>query len=183
MRQGGGKAKGTSFERQVCKMLSVWVTAGLRDDVFWRSAISGGRATVGAKKGKDLSHVSGDICSVHEAGFPLTNAFYIECKSYKNLMLSRMLVEQKGTMVKFWKKTIKQARDNNKLPMLIWKQNLLMVCVCLDDAGWDVFKDQLKTMNISIPSLDLISVTFHRLLKTDFKASSLGRKSRSRLGL
>ena len=46
MRKGGGKEKGSSFERLVCKRMSMWLSKGERDDLFWRSAMSGGRATV-----------------------------------------------------------------------------------------------------------------------------------------
>jgi len=46
MRKGGGKAKGASFERDICRRLSLWVSAGKQEDVFWRSAMSGGRSTV-----------------------------------------------------------------------------------------------------------------------------------------
>src|SRR5215216_6431446 len=38
--------KGPQWEREVCRALSLWVTNGERVDVFWRSAMSGGRATV-----------------------------------------------------------------------------------------------------------------------------------------
>ena len=55
MRKGGGKAKGSSFERLICKELSLWITGGEHQDVFWRSAMSGGRSTVAMKKGDKLA--------------------------------------------------------------------------------------------------------------------------------
>ena len=39
--------KGSEFEREMCKCLSLWWTDSKRDDVFWRSAQSGGRAPRG----------------------------------------------------------------------------------------------------------------------------------------
>jgi hypothetical protein len=51
MRKGGGKQKGSQFERDVCRELSLWVSHGKQEDVYWRSAMSGGRSTVAALKG------------------------------------------------------------------------------------------------------------------------------------
>ena len=37
MRSGGGKQKGSAFEREICKKLSLWFTENERDDIFFRS--------------------------------------------------------------------------------------------------------------------------------------------------
>jgi len=42
-------AKGSSFEREICTILSKWWTNNERDDVFWRTAGSGARATTRSK--------------------------------------------------------------------------------------------------------------------------------------
>ncbi|MBM3120244.1 MAG: hypothetical protein FJ006_12010, partial [Chloroflexi bacterium] len=54
-------SKGASFERDISRQLSLWWTHGERDDVFWRSSMSGGRATVRAKKGQKTAYQNGDI--------------------------------------------------------------------------------------------------------------------------
>ena len=124
MRKGAGKSKGSGFEREVCKLFSLWVTEGSRDDVFWRSAISGGRATVHQAKGRNLSHVSGDMCAVHPDGYPFVKKFYVECKFYRNLNLEAFLLgEQQGLLSKFWVSTKQQAQSYNKRPLLIARQN------------------------------------------------------------
>ena len=123
MRPGGGKSKGASFEREVCKKLSLWVSHGEREDLFWRSAMSGGRATVGARKGKDLSHQAGDICSVHSDGHKLTDAFFFECKHVKSLQLDQFLIKGTGTLAGFWTKAKQEAKRHNKIPIIIAKQN------------------------------------------------------------
>lgn len=125
MKKGQGKRKGNAFEREVCRELSLWVTSGKRDDVLWRSAMSGGRATVHAKKGRDLGHVAGDICSVADEGRALLEVFLLECKFYRDLNAARLLFDGTGGRLHdFWLKTVEQARFYNKLPMLIAKQNL-----------------------------------------------------------
>lgn len=75
-----GNNKGSSFERKICKRLSLWWTNGERDDVFWRSAQSGGRATFRAQKGKTTFGSYGDIAAVDPIGLPLLKVFTMELK-------------------------------------------------------------------------------------------------------
>lgn len=72
--------KGGDFEREVCKKLSLWWTGGERDDVFWRSSQSGGRATQRKKKGLSTYGSYGDIAAVDPIGEPLLRLFTIELK-------------------------------------------------------------------------------------------------------
>jgi len=72
--------KGSSFERKICKRLSKWWTDGKRDDIFWRSSQSGGRATQRAKKGQRTFGSYGDITAVDPVGQPLMRMFTIELK-------------------------------------------------------------------------------------------------------
>lgn len=76
--------KGSCFERELCKQLSLWWTKGLglvpRDDIFWRSSQSGGRATQRAKSGKTTFGSYGDIAFVDPIGAPLLKLFTIELK-------------------------------------------------------------------------------------------------------
>ena len=126
-----GKAKGSLFERNICKQLSRWVTRGKKEDVFWRSAMSGGRATRAASQGKDLSRQAGDICAVAPEGHDLTNVYYIECKHYRDLAIDSFFIKQSGILTKFWLKTVKEARKYKKSPMLIAKQNNMPTLVIL----------------------------------------------------
>lgn len=72
--------KGGEFERHICKTLSLWWTEQERDDVFWRSSQSGGRATQRLKQGKATFGSYGDIAAVDPIGIALTSVFTIECK-------------------------------------------------------------------------------------------------------
>lgn len=75
-----GRGKGSQFERDLCRQLSLWWTNGSRDDVFWRSAQSGGRATFRAKKGKQTFGSYGDIAATDPIGRPLLDLMTIEAK-------------------------------------------------------------------------------------------------------
>jgi len=80
VRPGGGHEKGASFEREVCKQLSSWWTGGERDDVFWRTPQSGGRATRRAQKGQKTAGHYGDILAVDHVGQPLIDFMTFELK-------------------------------------------------------------------------------------------------------
>lgn len=84
MKAGRGKRKGSGFERLLCTQLSQWWTGGQRDDVFWRTAGSGARATVRARKGKKTQPHCGDICAIDPIGKPLTDVFAVELKRGHN---------------------------------------------------------------------------------------------------
>jgi len=127
MKQGGGKRKGGTFERLICAKLSLWVSGGRNRDLFWRSAMSGGRATVGQRKGHRVSRVAGDICATAPEGHALTNVLYFELKSYKRLFLERFLLTGTGKLADFWRKTCREARKHHRHPVLIAKENGLPV--------------------------------------------------------
>lgn len=162
MRPGGGKQKGNAFERQVCKDLSLWISNGKRDDLLWRSAISGGRATVRMKKGKNTAHQAGDICSVHPDGHKLTDKFFIECKAYRDLKAAALLFAGEGTIAKFWKICKEQAAQHGKLPMLILRQNQQPVVVVLTALGHGHIPQRKMC---SFPRLDLHLLSFAVMVK------------------
>lgn len=133
-----GKAKGSAFEREVCKELSLWVSRGERKDLYWRSAMSGGRATIGKRKGEDLAHQAGDISAVHPDGHVLTDKYYIECKFYRDLDIKAFLVG-KGKLSAFWKEAVTQSHIHKRLPLLIAKQNMLPTLVLVEaDCSLDL---------------------------------------------
>jgi len=138
-RTGGGKQKGSAFERDICKRLSLWVSGGVDQDLFWRSAMSGGRATLARKKGVTLNRQAGDICAVAPEGHALTNKFYLECKHYKDLQVGSFMLQDIGLLAKFWRETRAHAKPYGKLPLLIAKQNFVPVMLVTDVhslKGW-----------------------------------------------
>lgn len=72
--------KGGSFEREMCKKFSLWWTEGQRDDIFWRTAGSGARATVRAKKGQGTKNSYGDMMAIDPIGEPLLKVVTVEFK-------------------------------------------------------------------------------------------------------
>lgn len=76
----GKSLKGGAYEREMCRRLSEWWSDGDRDDLFWRSSQSGGRATQRAKKGKKTAGSYGDIAALDPLGQELLNIVTIEIK-------------------------------------------------------------------------------------------------------
>lgn len=85
--------------------------------------MSGGRATVGRKGGKDHAQHAGDITATDPEGHRLTERWYVECKSYKDLAICSAMLTGTGLLAKFWRETCEQATHYKKLPMLIAHQN------------------------------------------------------------
>jgi hypothetical protein len=125
MKTGGGKTKGGAFERYCCKRLSVFVTKGARDDIFWRSAMSGGRATLQLRDDIINRAQSGDMTAIAPEGYDLCNRCLFEYKSYADLDIPQGFLKGTGLLHKFWRDTQRAALLYKKLPVLIAKQNYL----------------------------------------------------------
>ena len=72
------KGKGSAFERDICKKLSLWWSDGKLDDVFYRTAGSGARATVRGSKRTFGQY--GDVQATDPIGQPLMDVCTIELK-------------------------------------------------------------------------------------------------------
>ena len=135
MRNGGSSAKGAGFERTVCRTLSLWLSHGTRDDLMWRSSMSGGRATLGRKKGLKRGAQAGDISAIDRLAQTFLDTFSIECKHYKDLQLRNLLTGAKGGINSFWRQAVTDAAEHHKLPLMVAKQNFLPVLLGLNAAG------------------------------------------------
>jgi hypothetical protein len=132
--KGGGKRKGSAWERKLCQQLSLWVTHGEKKDAFWRSAMSGGRAT----RARGAVRQAGDITAVAPEGHSLTDRFYIEGKFYADLALARFFLEGTGILAKFWSTTCREAKRYGRAPMLIAKQNQYPALVLMEPPALEV---------------------------------------------
>jgi hypothetical protein len=158
-----GKIKGGEFERAICKKLSRWVTDGEREDVFWRSAMSGGRATI---RGTEVRQ-AGDICAVAEEGWEFCNKWFVECKHVKELnIIAFFLKKESGELRRFWEVARDKAALHSRVPMLIACQNRVPIIVLSKGfhlAGWTlpiaVCYNQTETVDITLLD-DLLGVPY-----------------------
>ncbi len=128
-------------------MLSKWISNNLQEDIFWRSAMSGGRATVAHKQGKRLASQVGDISCIDPIGNHFSSTFAIECKFYANLDYQGLLTG-KGKLLSFWAEINEQARRYSKRPFLVARQNRMPTFICLDIEGRNKLGLRLKDMNL-----------------------------------
>ena len=159
MRKGGGKGKGNSFERFMSKELSLWVSNGIRKDLFWRTHSSGAIGTVSKVAGE-----SGDIMAIDDLGRALTKKYNIECRHSKSIHASHLIYgDANAGFQKFIAEGVEHSKLGNKKLLGFVKQNRTPVLVVMEwenwmDWGlvnvlykgvwaiiqWDIFKSKLR---------------------------------------
>ena len=128
---GSKSKKGGQFERDICKLLSLWWSSKERDDIFWRTAGSGARATTRRRKQrKATADSSADMMATHISGKPLTKTCIFEMK--RGFSDKHQIVENKKTKKMGIKKvrhglevlTILDKLDSSKNPILLewWRK-------------------------------------------------------------
>lgn len=136
--------KGGPFERHVCGLLSRWWTAGVRDDVFWRTPNSGGRATVRRSKGKASRNQEGDVCALDTGGEPLVRCFHLELKrGYSGEDVQKLLdgkrdgTRRPGVLAGWVMKAVEQARAHGARHWaVIWRRDGKDAVITLPLAAW-----------------------------------------------
>jgi hypothetical protein len=119
MRKGGGKSKGSSFERKIAKELG---HALFNDkDSFVRTPSSGALATIRKSKAATFAGDIMQVDHVDQFDFP----FCIECKHYKAFDPWNLLTKKKNSLeYKAWEQAIENAtKSNGKYPLLIFRAN------------------------------------------------------------
>ena len=105
-------AKGGKFERDFCRQLSLWWTNQVRDDLFWRTAGSGGRATTRAKSGKQSAGHAGDITSTDPSSQPLTDLISFELKrGYNSCTIHDIMDKPRSVVLGF----VEQAKESSHI--------------------------------------------------------------------
>lgn len=114
MRGGGSSSKGSSYERAMCRRLSLWWTDNDRDDIFWRSSGSGGRAKVRGRAGLQTAGQHGDVSATDPIGAPLIDLITIEIKrGYSDYTFQDILDRPVGGGVQEWERWFAQAMESN----------------------------------------------------------------------
>jgi hypothetical protein len=102
--------KGSDFERLVATQLSRWWTNDARDDIFWRTAGSGARATTRSKGGKRTAQQYGDICAIDPLGNPFVDLITLELKRGYNTRSIHDLLDYSPTQaVTEWEGFLEKA--------------------------------------------------------------------------
>lgn len=109
-------SKGSNFERELCKQISLWWSDGASDAVFWRTSNSGGRATVRGRKGKQTTNQAGDLCAIDPVGQPFVKAITTEIKrGYSKHTLADLLDKPASAALQVYEEWIMQAEQSQCL--------------------------------------------------------------------
>ena len=133
MRSGGSKEKGSAWEREVGKRLSLWLTYDERPDIFSRNVLSGGAFTIATDKGKLSSRMPGDLMAAHPLAFAFLSHYLVECKHLKNIGMESLIFDTsaKSAMMTIIKLCESQAAHSKLAYLVIAKQNMrepLILC-------------------------------------------------------
>lgn len=108
-------SKGSKFEREICKLLSLWWTDNKRDDIFWRTSGSGARAKTRSKTNRDTFGQYGDIQATDPIGQPLIDLCSIELKKgYSKHTFADLLDRNDSHAVQVYEGFILQAMQDSK---------------------------------------------------------------------
>lgn len=153
-------AKGSRFEREISKQLSRWWTGGERDDVFWRSSQSGGRATQRAKRGVRTYGSCGDLTALDPIGEPLLKMFTIELKRGSSYKYSGDLLDFKPENIHHpWVQCLLQAirsheQAGSRYWMLISRRDHRQAIVYLPNGVLRMLRDG-KSFSLPLTAMKL----------------------------
>lgn len=106
--------KGSPFERQLCKLLSLWWTDNKSDDIFWRTSGSGARAKTRGKKGLSTFGQYGDMQATDPKGQPFIDVCNVEIKrGYSKSTFANLIDKRDISAKQIWEKFIQQAVTDN----------------------------------------------------------------------
>jgi len=162
------KTKGSSFEREIAKLLSLWFSKGKRDDCFYRTQSSGGRFTSRKKKELDTYLQSGDITSTDSFGEPLSKSWSMEIKSgYGRKQNEKIILfdtldfldsrQKEPVLQKMWAQCTRDAELTNRTPVLIFRRNNRTPCIMFS-------LDYYKTLEGFFGSFNNISITIQNCI-------------------
>jgi hypothetical protein len=175
---GGGKRKGSAFEREMCRVISLFWSNNSYKDLCWRSASSGVRGTTTSSHLRSkVKGYFGDLTATSPLIEPLFKVFSIECKFYAKIDVTEILRGIKNNkLLEFWTQAYRDARHSGRTPVLITKQNFLGILMIVRTADAEKFlhtmDKPIKYMTIaqelSIFSLDdfLKNVNKERFIRT-----------------
>jgi hypothetical protein len=137
MKKGGGKQKGSQWERDFCKSLSLWYTFDKDKDVFWRTHSSGAR--------HGISEESGDVMTVKPIGDPLMSKLIIElkCVNDTDLILDMIRSGKVSKMWDWWLKVSHEAKAWKKAPLLVVKLSRRTI-ICMSRIEDDLLEDKYE---------------------------------------
>lgn len=173
MRKGAGKSKGSAFERDVAKRLSLWLTGGKDKKQLIRTVLSGGwRAGQGDAEGW---RQVGDLAANGPVGEQFRRRFAVECKHHRTIDLLGLWTRT-DYLKGWWEKLNAEitehtaAGETPMVPLLVFRANNRPVMAGLPTQAADWLRinsaAHFKWMDLAIfPFEDLLRCSPTRVLE------------------
>jgi len=138
---GRGKGKGSAFEREIAKDISLWLTEGERNDCIWRTAGSGAKSTA---TGSDT--MIGDLMAIRKEARKFFDEINVELKHYADLNFLEL--NNKGFKIfDWWGQVTKDSKRSGTKPLLIFRINHRGTWVAYKEEILTLFKDKQYIFN------------------------------------
>jgi len=139
-------AKGGASENETCRELSLWWSEGKSSALFRRTQMSGGKATVRARKKKKTPYEYGDITFSEPEAKPLIDFLLIENKSgYKDLINALDFVDaprKHPQLLKWWWKCEKEKEQAGRYySIIIFRRNRKSKCIMVNHDLFGALED------------------------------------------
>lgn len=145
--------KGAEYERTMCLRLSLWISNRRNRDLFWRSAMSGGRSTIinAAKQHGSVDAHAGDLAATHPDGHRFLACFTVECKSLADFHWHRLVMHSGVSDFEVcWIQTVEQTIEGAE-PLGFFKHTRIGEVAVTTKAGYEMLRG-----NLTDPTNDLI---------------------------
>jgi len=143
--------KGSNFERDMCKGMSLWISHGTRVDVFMRNRVRVTEAT--PNRERQLSDLTSNVIE----GIYYTSLFVTECKTgysktrkgkrTKNIpwdlldLIDSPKRDSNKVLLNFWDQVYTDAQLCGKYPLLLFKRDFHVECACVDVRSRNLIYD------------------------------------------
>jgi len=165
------KSKGSGYERDIAKKLSLWWSEGKSDCCIWRSASSGSVATQRAKQDKESKNFYGDLSPTDELAQDLFSYFVAELKRgyNKSNLLDVIDSDNECEFLKLWNQVIRDSILANRNPLLILKRDRKHDVIFLLKMDFNKFIEwcgypSTKTISIHLENCDIIGLQLDSFL-------------------
>ena len=140
-------SKGFGYERELCRLWSLYWTGGANDAVFWRTSASGSRATNRALAGVGLTKYQyGDMTFIEPIGQPLLEDWCFEFKRYSSINVFSVLYDMapEKALLSHWAKAVREADDSGRRPILVTKVDRGADIMWVSRDGYDALQGEFK---------------------------------------
>ena len=172
---GYGGKKGAAYERMIAVMFSLWISEGTREDLLWRTAMSGGRATVKRQRGRKADAQAGDLGSIDPMADWFTSTFLLELKRYHSFDWHRDVADptsatsQKATKrpLEIFLHTVQEAKVAGRVaPMVILRGDRCPDLIMTTGKGFRKIAPRSAKLpcTVTFPEMDCIVFRLDHLL-------------------